>query len=118
MIKSEAFESTHVIEDTLHPQNPMESMINDAFRFVRHNVNEPGATLTNRETCMIWENKEIMKFVRMSHAQSKTLINFFEEPNDLMLLREDADDELLSEGNADNKVGEDEHIYVLFVIFF
>lgn len=41
VIESETFESTHVIQDTLQPQNVMETMINDAFGLTRNNVNEP-----------------------------------------------------------------------------
>ncbi|KAK7281307.1 hypothetical protein RIF29_09160 [Crotalaria pallida] len=43
VVESDAFDSSHVIRDTLQPQNPMETMINDAFGFVRNNVNEPSA---------------------------------------------------------------------------
>ena len=44
-------QSTHVIEDNLQPQDPMEIIINDAFGFTRNNVNELGISSNhiNRE---------------------------------------------------------------------
>lgn len=43
-VETEAFERTHVVEDTLQPQNQMENMINDAFGFRRHDLNDLGAS--------------------------------------------------------------------------
>jgi len=40
VIESMTASSTHVVEDFIEPQNPMEDMLNDAFGFVRHDVND------------------------------------------------------------------------------
>ena len=45
--------SAHVIEDFIESQNPMEHMLNDAFGFIRHDVNDfdEEDDLQNNEWC-------------------------------------------------------------------
>ena len=43
-VESRVSKSTHVIQETLQPQNPMENMINDAFGFSSQNLNDVDAS--------------------------------------------------------------------------